>query len=90
MHAPTAPAPIDPLHDIDLKDGKFSGVTTAQDLSKAFDNFERHCPSRHLCVFFHGGLVPRADGLKTASQLIGDYGRSGAPPRERLGAFLLR
>jgi hypothetical protein len=44
MHAPTAPAPIDPLHDIDLKDGKFSGVTTAQDLSKAFDNFERHCP----------------------------------------------
>ncbi|NPT59885.1 hypothetical protein GNZ13_36375 [Paraburkholderia sp. 5N] len=71
--------PIDPLHDIDLKDGKFNG-TTALDLSNAFDNFNKSALSGHLCVFFHGGLISEADGLSIANKLIQGYTDSGAYP----------
>jgi hypothetical protein len=70
---------IDPLHDIDLKEGKFE-KTTAADIRRAFANLKEHGPSRHLCVFFHGGLVSEADGLKTADQLLRNYTSSGAYP----------
>ena len=63
------------LHHIDLVDGQFHpGGTTADDLNRVFYNFQtskKHY--NHLCVFFHGGLVSRSEGLDTASLLIGDY-----------------
>jgi hypothetical protein len=70
--------PLDPDHDVDLKGGKFEGTSGAQ-LTQAFAKFAAS-GSDHVCVFFHGGLVSRADGLKTASQLIGPYTNSGAYP----------
>lgn len=79
MNAKGTSTPIDPLHDVDLKDGKFSG-TTARDLQLAFDNFKANGPAGHVCVFFHGGLVSEADGLKTAAKLIKGYTDSGAYP----------
>ncbi|CAN7373495.1 hypothetical protein [Paraburkholderia hospita] len=71
--------PIDPFHDVDLKEGKFN-KTTAADVRNAFRNFKNHGPSRHLCVFFHGGLVSEADGLNVANQLIANYTSSDAYP----------
>ena len=70
---------IDSLHDIDLKEGKFE-KTTAADIRRAFANLKEHGPSQHLCVFFHGGLVSEADGLKTADELLRNYTSSGAYP----------
>jgi hypothetical protein len=70
---------IDPLHDIDLKEGKFD-KTTATDIFRAFENFKKHGPSQDLCVFFHGGLVSEPAGLKEAEQLLSNYTRSGAYP----------
>src|SRR6516225_9059498 len=72
------PTGFDPLHlhHIDLVDGKFCR-TTADDLNRAFNNLQT---SNHLCVFFHGGLVPRSEGLDTASLLAGDYTNAGAYP----------
>jgi hypothetical protein len=61
-----------------LEEGYFS-QTKAQDLIDAFDNF-RHSKRNHICVFFHGGLVSRADGLDTAHRLIIDYTKAGAYP----------
>lgn len=69
---------LDPDHDIDLKGGKFEG-TDARQLTQAFAKFASS-GSRHICVFFHGGLASRADALKTASELIEPYTRSGAYP----------
>ena len=80
MDTLSKPNPLDPLHDIVLLDGRFSGATTAGDLAKAFDNFREQGPSGHLCVFFHGGLVSQADGLNTAASLIKGYTDSGAYP----------
>jgi hypothetical protein len=70
--------PLDPDHDIDLKGGKFQGTNPAQ-LAQAFKQFASS-GSHHLCVFFHGGLVSRADALSTASKLIQGYTQSGAYP----------
>lgn len=68
----------DPNHDIDLKGGKFD-QTNAGQLHQAFANF-LGSGSTHLCVFFHGGLVSRADGLKAAADLIQGYTNAGAYP----------
>jgi hypothetical protein len=73
-----AAIPLDPDHDVDLKGGKFQGTNAAQ-LAQAFAKFAAS-GSHHACVFFHGGLVSRADGLTTASQLIGPYTQAGAYP----------
>ena len=75
------PTPPDKLHDIDLEEGYFS-QTKAQDLIDAFDNFRHSKPPQrnHICVFFHGGLVSRAEGLDTAHRLIIDYTKAGAYP----------
>ncbi len=82
MHTRSAPVQIDPLHDIVLNEGKFSGSagTTAGDLNDAFVNFDKSNQSGHLCVFFHGGLVSEAEGLNTASRLIENYAANGAYP----------
>jgi hypothetical protein len=68
----------DPLHYIDLKHGTFD-KTSPDDLDKAFDNL-LESKSSDLCVFFHGGLVSRADALKTAGDLMQGYTQSGACP----------
>jgi hypothetical protein len=67
---------FDPLHDIDLVDGK---LTKRNNLKRAFDNFKT-TKSVHLCVFFHGGLVSRAEGLKSAADLIQGYSRNNVYP----------
>lgn len=69
---------LDPNHDIDLKGGKFD-QTSAGQLHQAFANFLRSGSTR-LCVFFHGGLVSRADGMKAAADLIKGYTDAGAYP----------
>ncbi len=68
----------DKLHDIDLERGYFSR-TSAQDLTNAFKNFERE-NINHICVFFHGGLVSRSEGLDAAHFLINGYTNAGAYP----------
>jgi hypothetical protein len=77
MSLTASPTDFDPLHlhHIDLVDGQFHpGGTTADDLNRAFYNFQTSKKRyNHLCVFFHGGLVSRSEGLDTASLLIGDY-----------------
>ena len=73
MKSTDVSVPIDPLHDVLLEDGIFSD-TTADQLSQAFVHAAE---SPHLSVFFHGGLISEADGLKTASQLIDDYTNIG-------------
>jgi hypothetical protein len=76
MPSTASPTDFDPLHlhHIDLVDGQFCREgTTKDDLDRAFDNFHNN----HLCVFFHGGLVSRSEGLDTASCLIGDYTDEG-------------
>jgi hypothetical protein len=69
---------LDPNHDIDLSGGKFC-QTNATELSQAFAKFV-DSGSTHLCVFFHGGLVSRAQGLKSAASLIKGYTEAGAYP----------
>jgi hypothetical protein len=68
----------DPLHDIDLKHGTFD-KTSPDGLEQAFAKL-LDLKSTDLCVFFHGGLVSRADALKTAGDLIQGYTQSGAYP----------
>jgi hypothetical protein len=83
MPLTASPTGFDPLHlhHIDLVDGQFyQGGTTADDLTRAFHNFQTSKHKNHLCVFFHGGLVSRSKGLDTASRLIGDYTNKGAYP----------
>jgi hypothetical protein len=79
MPSTASATPIDTLHDIDLVRGHFSRPTGAQELTSAFQNFDQG-PLNHLCVFFHGGLVSRSEGLDTASRLIGEYTNAGAYP----------
>ena len=84
MSLTASPTDFDPLHlhHIDLVDGQFHpGGTTADDLNRAFYNFQTSKKRyNHLCVFFHGGLVSRSEGLDTASLLIGDYTNPGRYP----------
>jgi hypothetical protein len=84
MPSTASPTDFDPLHlyHIDLVDGQFCpGGTTADDLTRAFNNFQTSNKlNNHLCVFFHGGLVSRSEGLDTASRLIGDYTNECAYP----------
>jgi hypothetical protein len=70
--------PIDPNHEIDLKGGKFEN-SNAANLRGAFAQFAAS-GSSHICVFFHGGLVSREDGLSTARDLIDGYTAAGAYP----------
>jgi hypothetical protein len=70
--------PLDPDHEVDLKGGKFEKTSSTQ-LAQAFATFAAS-GSHHLCVFFHGGLVSRSDGLRTANRLITPYTNSGAYP----------
>ena len=80
MPSTASPTDFDPLHlhHIDLVDGQFCREgTTKVDLDRAFNNFQHSNKNNHLCVFFHGGLVSRSEGLDTASQLIGDYTDEG-------------
>lgn len=69
---------LDPSHDIDLRGGKFDGTTLAQ-LEMAFQQFGAST-SNHLCIFFHGGLVSRQDGLSTVQALSGAFEATGAYP----------
>jgi hypothetical protein len=69
----------EPLHDVDLVDGRFTGTSAAQ-LSAAFVNFTTHTPSDHICVFFHGGLVSRDEALATARELEPGFTNSGSYP----------
>jgi hypothetical protein len=78
MPSTASPTP-DKLHDIDLKDGHFC-QTSAQDLTDAFNNFQHSKRNNHICVFFHGGLVSRAEGLDAAHFLINGYTNAGAYP----------
>ncbi|GLQ98660.1 hypothetical protein GCM10007863_30800 [Dyella mobilis] len=71
-------SPPDCLHRIDLEGGTFK-ETTPKDLKHAFANL-METGSVHLCVFFHGGLVDRAQGLKTATTLMQPYADSGTYP----------
>ena len=83
MPLTASPTDFDPLHlhHIDLWEGQFyPGGTTSDDLIRAFDNFQASKLNNHLCVFFHGGLVSRSEGLDTASRLIGEYTNAGAYP----------
>lgn len=68
--------PPDKLHYIDLKHGRFD-KTSSEDLGQAFASISK---STHLCLFFHGGLVSRAEALKTAGDLIPGYSKNGIYP----------
>jgi hypothetical protein len=71
---------LDRWHDIDLKDGHFDN-TSARDLVAAFKKFEKEGGGRkHLCVFFHGGLVDYNSGLDAATQLLPVYSAGGTYP----------
>ncbi len=63
---------------IDLRKGKFE-KTSADDLAQAFVEFEKS-KKNHLCVFFHGGLVSRAEGQAQAAELMPGYANAGAYP----------
>jgi hypothetical protein len=70
--------PIDPDHEIDLVGGTFAKTTRLQ-LDAAFGKFLSGA-SNHICLFFHGGLVSRQDGLDTAHELVKGYTDAGAYP----------
>jgi hypothetical protein len=72
------PIPLDPDHDIDLNGGMFSQTSPTQ-LRAAFDKFYS-TGSNHLCVFFHGGLVSRQEGVQTALDLTQPFSNAGAYP----------
>ncbi len=71
--------PPDPDHDVDFADGQLS-QKGAEELHAAFARLQSPKESDHVCVFFHGGLVSEADGLKSAHRLFPGYGASGAYP----------
>lgn len=75
VHAP----PLDPWHEIDLKDGHFKN-TSAEDLKAAFKKFEDESGGAHLSVFFHGGLVGYNAGLEAATKLLKVYDAGGTYP----------
>ncbi len=63
---------------IDLVHGKFDQTNRAN-LSDAFKAFVAS-GTNHLAVFFHGGLVDRADAMTTAGKLIDAYRDAGTYP----------
>lgn len=63
---------------IDLVHGEFDQTNSA-DLDAAFRALVAS-GTNHLAVFFHGGLVGRANAMRTAEQLIGGYRNAGAYP----------
>jgi hypothetical protein len=67
---------VDKRHYIDLKYGRFD-QTSPDDLAQAFVGISK---STHLCIFFHGGLVSRAEALKTAGDLMPEYSKNGIYP----------
>jgi hypothetical protein len=73
-----APIQPDPNHDIVLDQGVLSGPG-ANDLRQAFRRVESQGATQ-LCIFFHGGLVPQDDGLKTAHELVKTFEDGGAYP----------
>ena len=70
--------PPNPNYDIVLNEGVLSppGIN---DLREAFRLLEAQGAS-HLCIFFHGGLVPEDAGLKTAHDLLKTFDDGGAYP----------
>jgi hypothetical protein len=68
----------DPNHDIVLEEGVISGPG-ANDLRQAFHLVETQAAT-HLCIFFHGGLVPQNAGLQTAHDLVKTCVDGGAYP----------
>jgi hypothetical protein len=68
----------DPNHDIVLDEGVLS-EPGATNLRQAFNLVETQ-GATHLCIFFHGGLVPQNAGLKTAHELRTTFEEGGAYP----------
>ncbi len=65
-------------HYIDMKAGRFSG-TDQQDLDNLFKHLKKKKPE-HLVLHFHGGLVSRKEGLKSAEKLKKVYTKAGTYP----------
>ncbi len=59
---------LDPLHQIDLKNGRFDGTSPA-DLQALFAAAAAHANGRNLVIHFHGGLVARPGALQTAATM---------------------
>ena len=71
-------ATVDPRHIINLKHGKYDSTTYA-DLDTLFTALEGS-GSKVLVVHFHGGNVPKKNGLAEANRLQPEYERAGAFP----------
>jgi hypothetical protein len=71
-------ATIDPRHIVNLKHGKYDSTTYA-DLDTLFTALEES-GSEVLVVHFHGGNVPKKNGLAEADRLQPEYERAGAFP----------
>ncbi len=65
---------------IHLKGGKLIGDTAAGDIAKTFEAFHQSNNPANLAVHFHGGLVPKKDGLETAEHLKPIFEQAGAFP----------
>lgn len=70
---------VDPLHVVDLADGKFAG-TSPEDLDQLFAALNQDADRDRLVVHFHGGLVGQASGTATAERLRPIYEAAGGYP----------
>jgi hypothetical protein len=77
-----SPVDFTPLHYCISSDGKFDGTTPA-DMEAAIREYAKVCDTKTLALFFHGGLVDKAAGLRGAATLLGPYAKpddSGGTP----------
>ncbi len=70
--------PLSKDHYLDVNDGKFAG-TTKEDLRHLFAKLAENPPDK-LVVHFHGGNVPRDEGMRIAKNLLSVYRDAGAYP----------
>ncbi len=73
---------ITPANYCTSRDGKFDDTTPAQ-MESAIADYARVSKEKTLALFFHGGLVDKASGMKNASTLVGPYSKaddSGGTP----------
>jgi GH24 family phage-related lysozyme (muramidase) len=74
-------SPITPLHYCTSAKGMFDATepfgTTPDDMTRAVRAYASVAEAQPLAIFFHGGLVSKADGIDTAQKLLASYSSGG-------------
>jgi hypothetical protein len=70
-------SPITYLNYCTSAQGVFNNGATASLMHEAVATYGKVCDAKSLALFFHGGLVDKADAFSTAQQLIGPYQAPG-------------